>query len=150
MSAERGPIFGVRADDRALHVDARASSRGTRTRRGHGPQQTAPEPGKRRCMNDQTARDNFIAAWRRGANHYTALAATPTSIPSKLACLVLASYCDRLAAARPHSDWIGPSSEMMEMVLLAEEILGERLYKRIADLTDLSIAALISRALPSS
>lgn len=66
--------------------------------------------------------------WARCANHYGKLAGTYTNASSKLACLVLADYC----TYEWSKDRGGPS---LEMVQLAENILGVSLDKMINDLT---------------
>src|SRR5262249_44744421 len=76
---------------------------------------------------------NTTTAWRRGADHYKQLAARRadegTSV--QLACLVLADYC----AHRWADDYGGPT---LEMVLLAENTIGDRLDEVIAKLAEVS------------
>jgi hypothetical protein len=68
------------------------------------------------------------AAWRKGADHYSKLAARANAGAGvQLACLVLADYC----VHQWSGDYGGPP---LEMVLLAEGLVGERLDEVVAGL----------------
>lgn len=73
---------------------------------------------------------DLVEAWRQGAVHYAKLAAARTSeddAPERLALLVLADYCTHHWS----SNRGGPS---LEMVLVAEGIVGHRLDAMVAHL----------------
>lgn len=68
-------------------------------------------------------------AWRKGADHYKKLAEARADEGTgvQLACLVLADYC----AHRWMGDCGGPT---LEMVVLAENTIGDRLDEVVAAL----------------
>jgi hypothetical protein len=74
-----------------------------------------------------TDRNKTAAAWRRGIDYYEELAAKRADEGSgvQLACLVLADYCVYAWSG----DRGGPK---LEMVQLAEDIIGSRLNEVIA------------------